>query len=319
MLPAAAAAVLSPDEQQARLEITAATPSDPAVARAGQRTLSPRSCMAIRLGRAHDRTPDDENLLRCDVCGATAGTSACEPLLVGGQTIGSVLVTAPKPLSPECRERFRETVAQAAPILANQRNLALARSLARSDALTGLANRRAADEMLERLSAQSARSRTPLAAVLMDLDNLKQINDRHGHAAGDRALALIGATIAASLRETDFAARIGGDEFVLLLPDTGRDGARTAAEKLRAAVAAVQAGDIGQISASLGVAIMPDDATDAESLLREADAALYAAKEQGRNCIAVYTPDDEFPRHSQRRPHVDSRPGEAPAWENALS
>jgi diguanylate cyclase (GGDEF)-like protein len=297
LLPDCDPAVLSINHDNDRLEITTVGPSDPLALRAGSEQLPPRSCMAVRLGRAFDRRPGEESLLQCEICGATAGTSACEPLLVGGQIIGSVLVASTKAITDERRDRLRESVAQAAPILANQRNLTLAEMAARADSLTGLANRRAADETLKRLIAQAARNCTPLAVVPLDLDGLKQINDRHGHESGDHALALLGRIISSTIRASDFAARVGGDEFVIMLPDTDRDGAVDVAEKLRTEIQHAEVPGIGTISASLGVAVLPDDAADADDLLRKGDRALYAAKKQGRNCVGAFSRSPDQPRN----------------------
>jgi diguanylate cyclase (GGDEF)-like protein len=290
LAPGAHAAVLSPEQGNDRLTITSGDPSDPVAARASNEPLRPRACMAMRLGRAFDHRPRDESLLRCEICGATQPTSVCEPLLVGGQTIGSVLLTSEKALKAELLDRIRETVAQAAPILANQRNLMLAESLARSDPLTGLSNRRAADEMLERMIARAERGSSSASIVLLDLDGLKQLNDRHGHESGDRALASLGQIISSTIRSSDFAARTGGDEFMIILPGTGYDDAINVAEKLRSEIERTEVGGLGRISASLGVAVLPTDAANAEDLLRKADRALYAAKKQGRNCVGAYGP-----------------------------
>jgi hypothetical protein len=115
VVPTADAAVLNRSDHDDRLEITTAGPTDALALRASNEQLRPRSCMAVRLGRAYDRRPGDEGLLRCEICGAMEGTSACEPLLVGGQAIGSVLVASKKLIPAELRDRVRETVAQAAP------------------------------------------------------------------------------------------------------------------------------------------------------------------------------------------------------------
>ena len=175
-------------------------------------------------------------MLQCEICGSVSRTSVCEPLLVGGKTIGSVLISSEKEIKAKLRERVRDTVAQVAPILANQRHLILAETLVRSDSLTGLSNRRAADETLQRMIAHAARTSSPAAVVLLDLDGLKQLNDRYGHESGDSALALLGHIISSTIRASDFAARTGGDEFVIILPATDRNGAIVLAEKLRAEV-----------------------------------------------------------------------------------
>ncbi len=308
LVPDGDPAVLSPGQDNDRLEVTTASPTDAVAVRASREQLPLRSCMAIRLGRAHDRRPGDEGLLRCEICGAVSRTSACEPLLVGGKTIGSVLISSNKEIKAEFRERMRDTVAQVAPILANQRNLILAETLARSDSLTGLSNRRAADETLHRMISHAARSSSPAAVVLLDLDGLKQLNDRYGHEGGDSALALLGHIIGSTIRASDFAARTGGDEFMIILPATDRDGAIVLAEQLRAEIERAEVVGVGRISASLGVAVLPADAADADDLLRKADRALYAAKNQGRNCVGV------FARSTDEAPSDPSAAGTRGPW-----
>jgi diguanylate cyclase (GGDEF)-like protein len=249
--------------------------------------LKPRSCMAVRLSRPYERASGDDPLMQCEVCGKIAADLACEPLLVGGQVIGSVLVARDRALGVRERDRVRDSVAQAAPILANQRNLALAELRAASDALTGLPNRRAADETLKRMTAHAGRSLSPLSAVLLDLDHFKQVNDVHGHEQGDKALAGVAQILGSMLRASDFAARYGGEEFLVLLPDTDRATAADVAEKLRAAIAGAEVSNIGSLTASFGVAALPDDAGEPEQLIRKADRALYTAKAAGRDRVAT--------------------------------
>jgi diguanylate cyclase (GGDEF)-like protein len=251
--------------------------------------LKPRSCMAVRLSHAYERRPGETPLKQCEVCGKVEGDITCEPLLVGGQVIGSVLV-ARKRIGERDRTRVRDSVVQAAPILANQRHLALAELRAASDALTGLPNRRAADETLKRLAAHAGRRVSPLSAVLLDLDHFKQVNDLHGHEQGDKALAEIGLILATSLRASDFAARYGGEEFLILLPDTDRTAALDVAEKLRRAIEHADISQIGPLTASFGVAVLPDDTGEPEQLMRKADRALYAAKAAGRNRVETTVP-----------------------------
>jgi diguanylate cyclase (GGDEF)-like protein len=249
--------------------------------------LKPRSCMAVRLTHAHERRPGETTLTQCEVCGKIEGDVACEPLLVGGQVIGSVLIARKKTIGERERGRVRDSVVQAAPILANQRNLALAQLRAASDALTGLPNRRAADETLKRMSAHAGRTVSPLAAVLLDLDHFKQVNDLHGHELGDKALAAVGQILSSTLRGSDFAARYGGEEFLVLLPDTDRSAARDVAEKLRVAIECADIPHIAPLTASFGVAAIPTDASEGEHMIRKADRALYAAKAGGRNRVEV--------------------------------
>jgi diguanylate cyclase (GGDEF)-like protein len=249
--------------------------------------LQPRSCLAVRLSRPYDRHHGIEPLLPCEVCGKLPADTACEPLLVGGHVIGSVLVASDSAISSTQRELVRDAVLQAAPILANQRNLTLAETRAASDALTGLPNRRAADETLKRMLAHAARAVSPLSVVLLDLDHFKQVNDRHGHETGDRALALVGEVIRSTIRTADFAARYGGEEFILILPDTDAAGAVLVAEKLRVAIHVAELPGVEQLAGSLGIASFPADAVEPEQLLRKADRALYGAKAAGRNRVHV--------------------------------
>ena len=293
MLPGARAAVFNRNNSDDRLEATLSefggpVPDDSTLSPENAERLRPRSCMAVRLSRAYDHSPGQSPLIQCEICSDMRTSTACEPLLVGGQVIGSVLVVSDRPIDPDRRARMRESVAQATPILDNQRNLMLAETRAASDALTGLPNRRSANETLKRMAAHAGRNISPLAAILLDLDHFKTVNDRYGHEAGDRALALVGRIISATVRTSDFAARFGGEEFLILLPDTHREGAVVVAEKLRAEIEAAEVAGIGAISASLGVAVLPGDAAESDELLRKADRALYTAKESGRNRVHAF-------------------------------
>ncbi len=169
-------------------------------------------------------------------------------------------------------------------------------AMAQTDGLTGLANRRRFDEMLNREFRRAMREGTSLGLVLVDADRFKRFNDRYGHAAGDDCLRHIAVAVAnAARRPGDLAARYGGEEFVLLLPNTDLGGATEVAERLRQEVLSAglaHAGNppLGLISVSLGVASVaptPDGPVDTDALLRSADAALYAAKAGGRNRVAA--------------------------------
>jgi diguanylate cyclase (GGDEF)-like protein len=248
----------------------------------------PRSCLAVRFGRTHQQGEDTEALIGCAVCSREYGYSTCQPLLVGGEVLGAALVRHRSQLSDSERRSLIATVDQAGPVLANLRNLALARFRAATDALTGLPNSREVQDTLKRMTAQASRTISPLTVMLLDLDHFKQINDTYGHAAGDDVLAAVGAAMRATIRSSDFVGRYGGEEFVILLPDTGRDTAQLAAEKIRSAIAATTVSGVTRpITASIGLAVLPDDAGDSVAILRQADRALYAAKSNGRNRVEV--------------------------------
>jgi diguanylate cyclase (GGDEF)-like protein len=282
IIPDTSATILNRNNSADRLEaVTALPPGSPLLLSLPH--AEPQSCLAVRSGRRNDQG-GKRRLLACAVCGDCPGTSTCTPLTVSGEVIGSVLVNRLSPCNSDEKQRISDSVIQAAPVLANLRNLAIAELRAATDSLTGLPNKRAVGDTLKRLVAQAARSLSPVALILIDLDHFKDINDRLGHPVGDQALASVGAALTSVLRESDFAGRNGGEEFAVLLPDTDSVGALQTAEKIRQAIA-----DIGlpstdlAVSASLGVAVYPEHATTSDRLERLADAALYTAKRSGRN------------------------------------
>lgn len=263
----------------------------------------PRTCMAVRFSRAHSESATHESLAQCELCGRLGGASLCEPLLVGGEVIGSVLVSKATEPDTEERRQIHETVAQAAPVLGNLRNLALAELRAATDALTGLPNHRGVQDTLKRMVAQASRTITPLAIVLFDLDHFKEVNDLYGHDRGDELLATVGAAFRNVIRESDFVGRYGGEEFLVLLPASDRQAAVHVAESVRTAIAAIKITGVEQtITVSAGVAVLPDDGGDSVTLFRAADRALYAAKRAGRNRVHVAAEAGEDATHPETVP-----------------
>jgi diguanylate cyclase (GGDEF)-like protein len=174
-----------------------------------------------------------------------------------------------------------------------RRELVAAQELARHDELTHLYNRRAMEDMLGEETARAVRYRRPLSLVMVDFDHFKEINDRHGHRAGDDVLRGAALLILAELRANDKATRYGGEELCLILPEAGGDEAYALAERLRRALEAhvfhvVRADGAAvdlRVTASLGVASLGQHAESAERLVRAADRALYEAKATGRNRV----------------------------------
>ncbi len=160
---------------------------------------------------------------------------------------------------------------------------------ARTDALTGLLNRRGFETQMAFALAVARRSGRPLSLVAVDVDHFKRVNDTHGHDAGDEVLRRLARTLTDRLRASDVVARLGGEEFVALLPDTDAAGAQAIAQTLVDAIASQQDPVVGTITISAGVASMQGQGEQAKELLRRSDAALYEAKGQGRNrvCVAV--------------------------------
>lgn len=160
--------------------------------------------------------------------------------------------------------------------------------LATTDPLTGLNNRRSFEELAEREFKRAKRYGNPLAALMLDIDWFKQVNDTHGHAAGDEVLKAVARVITDTLRETDLAGRMGGEEFAALLPETDARGAHEVAERLRHTLAetgATTGGTQLHVTASIGLAQRNEADKDLAGLLKRADEALYRAKQSGRNRV----------------------------------
>jgi diguanylate cyclase (GGDEF)-like protein len=159
-----------------------------------------------------------------------------------------------------------------------------------TDELTGLANVRAFTSTLDRELERSRRFETPLGLLMMDLDDFKLVNDTYGHQQGDEVLAQVAGVLRDHSRELDTPARYGGEEMAVVLPQTGVEGAEMLAERIREAVEAlrvprVRGGGVLRVTASFGVASVPDAASDRDSLVAAADAALYRAKRGGKNRV----------------------------------
>ncbi len=159
--------------------------------------------------------------------------------------------------------------------------------LARNDMLTGLPNRLAATERLRTEFVSMKRSQSVYAVLMMDIDFFKRVNDTHGHAVGDQVLQRVAKSLRALLRESDFAARFGGEEFLALLPTTDMPAALQVAEKLRQAVASSPDPIAGPITLSIGLSMATPDQVDEDTAVGEADDALYRAKREGRNRVQL--------------------------------
>lgn len=166
--------------------------------------------------------------------------------------------------------------------------------LSDTDELTGLKNRRAFNSALSMEVKKAIRYERPFAIMMLDADYLKQVNDQYGHDTGDRLIVSVAQVIKSSLRETDILARFGGDEFVIMLPDTNDSRAFEVAERIRIAVenTSINA-DGNSISStlSIGIAGYPVDAENIDEVTKKADKALYASKQTGRNVVTKYSPE----------------------------
>jgi diguanylate cyclase (GGDEF)-like protein len=230
-----------------------------------------------------------------------SGTAIGFPLICRHRTVGALVGLDPVPstaapaLGPSLVAALRTVLEPAAIALDNAIALQKAEALSVTDDLTRLYNSRYLNQALRRETKRASRSGRPLSLLFLDLDGFKTVNDNHGHLAGSKALAETATIIRGCARETDVVARFGGDEFALILPDTGKEGALSVATRIRERVGAAQFlasdGLSLHLTVSIGVATLPDSAGSAEELLKAADAAMYRVKASGKNGIHSATGD----------------------------
>jgi diguanylate cyclase (GGDEF)-like protein len=238
--------------------------------------------------------------IRAEAVGTVIGL----PLSCRGRRIGAVIAMDSEPssrqprLSPSVLRAIRMLLEPAAVALDNALQLKRAEALSVTDDLTRLYNSRYLNQVLRRETKRASRSGRPLSLLFIDLDGFKSINDTHGHLFGSRALVEAATVIRGSARETDVVARFGGDEFALILPDTGAEGAFAVGERIRERIAdhifLTGEGLTIRLTASVGVATLPDVAASADELVHSADAAMYQVKARGKNGIqAAAEPADK--------------------------
>jgi two-component system, cell cycle response regulator len=233
------------------------------------------------------------------VSDAAVGAVIAFPLSCRGRRVGALIALDRQPSARE--PRMSESMLRAVRMLLEPASVALdngvqlkrAEALSVTDDLTHLYNSRYLNQVLRRETKRASRSGRPLSLLFIDLDGFKGVNDTWGHLFGSRALVEAAAVIRSSARETDVVARFGGDEFALILPDTGGEGAFAVGERIRERIAAHRflADDRLDVhlTASVGVATLPDVATSADELVQAADKAMYRVKDSGKNGIQAAT------------------------------
>lgn len=226
----------------------------------------------------------------------TAGV-LCVPLLSRGETLGVIELVKDaadgEPFSEEHLQVLQLFSDFAAIAISNARSFQKVELLTQHDDWTGLYNVRFMRRHLQEEAARSRRYRHPLSLIFFDLDEFKGINDLHGHSVGSKLLREVAQKALGAIRETDKAVRYGGDEFVVVLPETAKESAVVVAEGLRRVIrtaeVATEQGPAASVSASFGVATFPDDAADPAGLVEIADRAMYLAKAHGRNAVVDAT------------------------------
>ena len=216
--------------------------------------------------------------------------SAVVPLIFQERLMGALQVTSADPARvwQENEILLLRTVANQVAVAVNHADLfAQIQQQALTDALTGCYNRRSFEMQLDRDLQMARRQHQPLSLAMLDLDRFKQLNDSAGHDAGDAALRKLADCFKQELRGVDSAARFGGDEFAVILPQAYSEGATVVAERLRARIERIHIPGFGNLSASIGIATFPSHGSSRAELVVAADAALYGAKRAGRNRVCV--------------------------------
>jgi diguanylate cyclase (GGDEF)-like protein len=243
-----------------------------------------------------NRTDDDNSFVGCSA--SFADSIACIPMKVYEDIIGVINVTNKKNdvgFTEDDIEMLRAVADQAAISISK----AQLWEMAINDSLTGLHVRRYFMAKLQDEIHRTQRYKKSLSVVMGDLDKFKSINDKYGHTNGDEVLKAVGTYLQSSIRDVDSIGRYGGEEFIMFLPETGSDSAFILADRLRNGVAQLEVGNLPPVTISLGIATFPVDGKSIEELVQKADAALYAAKENGRNQVVIYNEDIPLPDHRE--------------------
>jgi len=252
-------------------------------------TISPAHCWALKRGKPHVNHIGG-NALRCEHLAPEILVLEI-PMMARGEVYGLLCVQSG---DADAEPRLSD-IASLAEAVADAMSLALSnialreklRTQALRDPLTGLYNRRYMEDILDRSVDQAERSSSPLSAVMIDLDHFKLLNDEHGHALGDAVLREVAAAIVGAIRPCDVACRYGGEELLVILPDCSLEDAVLKANVLRARIESLSENHNCRVTASFGVATIPDNSSNAGDVLAAADAALYRAKQEGRNRVVA--------------------------------
>lgn len=255
-------------------------------------------CWALRRGQPHVHRAHHELLPCSHVATPSLGATpsyACVPLIAQGSQLGLLYLSSPGDAFLARMDLVKTAAEQLSMALSSLELQARLRVQSIREPLTGLFNRRYLEESLARELARCERRHMPLGLMMLDLDHFKRFNDLHGHAGGDALLSEFGRLLQALSRDEDIACRYGGEEFTLILPEADPITVQARAEAIRAGVEGMRVTHLGQelppVTVSIGVAMFPQHGGLGESLMRQADAALYRAKRAGRNRVETATLD----------------------------
>ncbi|MCJ2189236.1 sensor domain-containing diguanylate cyclase [Novosphingobium beihaiensis] len=252
-------------------------------------SLLPSNCWAVKRGKAHIN--DAENGTLCCMHPVGPGVSVEMPMMARGQVFGLLILTH---YQRDAYENLRD-MRRIARALTDSMSLALSNIALREklhtqslrDPLTGLYNRRYMEDSLERYISLAERTGSATSVLMIDLDNFKRLNDEYGHAKGDAVLRDVAGQLVGALRPSDVVARYGGEELMVILPNCSIEDATAKAEMLRMRIENLSEVHGAPISASFGVACVPETAGNTADVVPVADAALYAAKEAGKNRVVA--------------------------------
>ncbi len=258
-----------------------------------QHILSPEDCCAMRGGRLHLQVETSRGLTCRHFSGSIPEAYVCLPLAALGETLGILHISTESSdqLSASRLAMIQQAGEYAALRLANLRLREKLHDQSIRDPLTGLYNRRFLEATLEQELHRSGRHHTGLGVIMADIDKFKVFNDSFGHTAGDIVLKEVAAMLRRSVRTEDIVCRYGGEEFLVVLPDTTLESVSERAEQVRESIAKLElqhAGhSLGKVTASFGISFSQDGVLTPEILLRYADEALYESKRRGCNCVSL--------------------------------
>ena len=257
-------------------------------------TLGPDECWALRLSSPH--FVPRKGAIRCRHGHDASGSYVCMPVQGQGQVLGLLHVAievSPRSMRPgrDDEQRLRAMTDRVGPALANLKLRDALREMALRDGLTGLYNRRYLEDALFRELHRAERSGKEVSVVMIDIDQFKHFNDKHGHATGDFVLSAVARTVAKCIRPSDIACRYGGEELAVVLAEADLECALERAEQMRQAIRDTPLTHLGQRlpppTASFGIAVYPAHGTKPADLLKAADHALYRAKREGRDRVCA--------------------------------